>query len=511
MKDKKMTRKDREKKEAYYQSGLSRCRTERKFKIKCLGMVLMLMFFSVTTFAATGVNYSKVEHKGAIAVAGATLATVPFLTATGEFKELEGEELTKFIEKATDAELTQYHAEKNKADKVRLEKMQTDAKATKEQLEELVETIKQSNFDFTNALKEQSRVSNANLTKLIESSRQISLKTASLQKIHKHLEGLDLNKRAKDKVGGMERIEIKAAEVMSIAGGSIVTADDYSINVNNYVDSEIGHTPKPKNFILALITVETQSGTEKIWWSERTNEEGNAQFIGEGDLKPLISAKYTTKSSDIKEVAERWKMTNRMIMHTNRVVGDFQEHANELIEQQIDTKVLQGDGIGDNLLGIFNQVSAFIAPTSLIGFYQNPNIWDVINAIIAQISLANFTATDIVLNTVQRAIMFGTKDTQDRYIMPPFMTPDGKQISGLAVTFTNKMPEGKIMVGDMKKFKAVFSEDIMFDSGLMDDDFATNHTSFKLEAYLGVYIKAPNIPSIVVDDIATVKTAIGTV
>src|SRR5262249_12132339 len=146
-----------------------------------------------------------------------------------------------------------------------------------------------------------------------------------LQKVHDFITAAKLDDKVKSKKQGFEKMEIKAAALMTI-GTNITTVNGYSINVNNYVDTEIGAVPKPENFILALVTVETQEGAEKIWWSERTNEEGDATFIGEGDLKPLIDAEWITKSADIKEVAERWKMSNRMIRHTSRVVQDFREH-----------------------------------------------------------------------------------------------------------------------------------------------------------------------------------------
>lgn len=128
-------------------------------------------------------------------------------------------------------------------------------------------------------------------------------KAAILGSVQKFLtETAKLSDKAKNKTAGFEQMTIKAAALMTIES-NVVGANGFSVNVNNYIDPEIGHTPKPENFILPLVTVETQTGTEKIWWSERTNEQGDAQFIGEGDLKPLISAQWETKSADIKEVA----------------------------------------------------------------------------------------------------------------------------------------------------------------------------------------------------------------
>jgi len=215
------------------------------------------------------------------------------------------------------------------------------------------------------------------------------------------------------KNGYSNSVVLKAAELMSIGAVSpgtahITTANGYSINVNNFVDPNIYSAPKNKIFIMNYVSVTNQPGTEKIWWSERNNEEGDAEFIAEGGTKPLISAKWETKSADVKEVAERWKFTKRLLLHTNSVVDDFQRHARELIEQKIDDQVFTGDGITVNLSGLIDNASAFVVPAGLANYYDYVNIYDVMMAVLTQIEIANFSTTAIALHTSWRAKMFGS-------------------------------------------------------------------------------------------------------
>lgn len=311
-----------------------------------------------------------------------------------------------------------------------------------------------------------------------------------------------------------KKVVLKAAELMSIAAvgaGSahITTANGYSINVNNFVDPNIYSTPKNKIFIMNYVTVKRQPGTEKIWWSERNTEEGDAEFLLEGGTKPLVSAKWITKSADIKEVAERWKFTKRLLLHTNSVVEDFQEHSRELIEQKIDDGVFTGDGTGANLSGVTNQASAFVVPAALANYYDYVNIYDVMMAVLTQIEISNFSPSMIALHTSWKAKMFGVKSqTEAMYILHPLVTPDGKTFAGLPLVFSNKMDADYILAGDLSKFNVVFSENIMFEEGYSGTDFDENLISRKLEAFLGTYIAAPHTAAIVYDQIATIETAI---
>jgi hypothetical protein len=304
-------------------------------------------------------------------------------------------------------------------------------------------------------------------------------------------------------------LTIKAPALMTTANVTPNVTDGFNPLFGNYIDSEIGSVPKPEPFILPLITVTNQPGTESIWYVDRVNEEGDAEFIGEGDLKPLVDAEWKSTKAPIKEVAERWKFSKRLMNHAPSIVSNFREHANELIENKIDDELVTGDNLGNNLNGIETIASAFIVPTQLANYYTDANIYDAINSMATRVRLSNFKGQlTCVLNTVWKAQMQGLKKTDGEYIVPPFVTQDGNTVGEVRVVFTNKFADTKIMVGDLKKFKAVFAENIQYDEGYENDDFSRNLVSRKLEAFLGTYIKDSDAGAIISDDVATVLTAI---
>lgn len=299
---------------------------------------------------------------------------------------------------------------------------------------------------------------------------------------------------------------IKVAALMTTANVTPNVAGGFSPLFGNYIDTEIGHVPKPENIILPLVTVKTQPGTESIWTSDRINEDGDAAFIAEGALKPLADADWTSTKHDIKEVAVRWKFTKRLMMHAPAIVQDFQEHARELVDQKIDDQLLDGDGITVNLSGLETLASAFIVPAGLAGYYTAPNIYDVIMAMATRVRLSNFKGQlTAVLNTVWMAKMAGIKDAEERYIVAPFVAPDGTRVGAVNIKFSNKIGDDAILLGDLKKFNVVFAENIMYDEGYENDDFSKNLVSRKLEAFLGTYIKASDAGAILFGDISDIQ------
>lgn len=303
---------------------------------------------------------------------------------------------------------------------------------------------------------------------------------------------------------------IKAAALMTTANVIPNVAGGFSPLFGNYIDTEIGHVPKPDNIMLPLVTVKNQPGTESIWYSGRINEEGDAQFIGEGTLKPLADAEWKTYKAAIFEVAVRWKFTKRLMNHAPAVVEDFLQHAYELVEQRIDSSILSQVADTNNFAGLEQSAAAFVVPAQLAEYYAQANIWDVINAMATRIRLSNFKGQlTAVLNTVWEAKMMGIKDLEGRYITPPFVAPDGKKVGSVNIVFSNKIDDDGILIGELKRYNVVFAENVQYDEGYENDDFSKNLVSKKLEAFLGTYINPAYAGSILYDEISTVLTAIG--
>lgn len=302
---------------------------------------------------------------------------------------------------------------------------------------------------------------------------------------------------------------IKAAALMTTANILPNVAGGFSPLFGNYIDYEIGHLPLPNMIFLDLVTVRNAPGTENIYYSDRVNVQGDAAFIEEGTLKPLVDAQWQTTSKKTCEVALRWKQSKRLMAHAPSVIADFAERANQFMEQKVDDEILDGVESATDFNGLKAVGVPFIVPSLLANYYTFASIYDVIMACASQIRIANFkgdiTAT---LNTVWQAKMQGVKDSLGNYIIPPFVSKDGLNVGEVAVKFSNKVDPGDIVCGILKNYNLVVAENVSYDEGYENDDFSKNLVSKKLEAFMGSYVKASNSGSIIHDQIATILTAI---
>lgn len=298
----------------------------------------------------------------------------------------------------------------------------------------------------------------------------------------------------------------KAAALMTTANIiGIGSNSEWSPLFGNYIDSRIHRAPLLYSTIMEDITVTTQEGTENITWTERVNEDGDAEWLDEGEAKPLADAEWHTFSEKSKEVAVFWKFTTRFLFHTRLAVEDFQKYARELMENKIPNTALLGDATVNpkEIDGITTLASAWVVPPRLAGSTSSPNVYDAVLALATAIRIRGFKGMIVVrLNDVYSYLMkSATKDALGNYIVPPFSSPDGTRVSDVRVKFDSELPDGKILGGVLANYNLVICEDIIYDEGHENDDFRKNLVSRKLEAFVGSYLPGVHKPSIIYADI----------
>lgn len=387
--------------------------------------------------------------------------------------------------------------------KEEVSKMNFADKTSVDSLTAKIESIEKLNIE--EAVTKQAEI----IKELAELAQKVALNGEQSKKVEKTELGEFITR--KERVSnGWEKTTIKAAALMTTANVDPNVAGGFNQLFGNAIDPVIYSAPKQDPFIMSLVDTQTVPGTESVWYVERINQEGDAAFIAEGALKPLVDAEYKENKTSMKEVALRWKFTNRLLNHAPSVANDFVTHANELMELKADTGVLTGDGTGGNLAGIAELASPFVVPAQLANFYPAPTIFDAIMAVATYVRLNNFKGgLRCVLNTVWKAKFFGNKeDSTNNYILPSFVAPDGSRVGDIEISFQNGMPADKILLGDLKRFKVRISENMVYAEGYENDDFSKNLQSRKIETFMATYLPANHAGAIIYDDIATVLTAI---
>lgn len=252
----------------------------------------------------------------------------------------------------------------------------------------------------------------------------------------------------------------------------------------------------------------SNTASPRIVWAEKHNPQGNAGWLAEGGLKPLVSFEIQTNESYAKKIADKIKVSTEMVDDIDFIAQEIETELRYQVDIAVDTALLSGNGDGSNgattLKGLTQYVGGYVL-TSIST--TTPNDFDAIRSAIAQVITLNMVPNIVFVNTIDGANMDLVKDTQGRPLALEYRTPDGK-LYRLTVVETNQMPIGSFLVGDMTKFKVRNYQPFSVSYGWVNDDFEKNFFTVLGERRLHAYVASNDTGGFVYDTFSNVKTAI---
>ena len=309
---------------------------------------------------------------------------------------------------------------------------------------------------------------------------------------------------AKEKKDGVS-FEIKAATTFTI--GASYTGGTYDLTS---WDPEFARIQRRKPFIRQLVrTVPTSK--MYIAWAEETNPQGAVAPTAEGGAKPLISFQVIERTAKVEKIPAIFKVSRESLSDIPYLQSQINQELVELINLNLDTQILSGNGTSPNLKGILNfAIPAFAVPTGT-QHTPNANNYDVIMLAVTQVTIANFQPNYVIVNPIDKANMQLAKDQYGRYVMPPFTTVNGLEVAGVTVIENNGVVAGSFLVGDFSKSTVAMREEIGIQIGYENDDFTKNLITILAEVRAVQYIKTNHLGAFVYGTFSTAITAINAI
>lgn len=222
---------------------------------------------------------------------------------------------------------------------------------------------------------------------------------------------------------------------------------------------------------------------------KETGFTNNAAPVAEGAVKPESSMKFDLVTTSAKVIAH-WVKASRQILddasQLQSIVDQRLRYGLAYVEEQ---QLLNGDGTGQNLLGIVPQASAYTAPIAVSG----ATIIDQIRLALLQAELAEYPSTGIVMNPKDWTRVELLKDNQGRYIIGNPQGNAAASLWGIPVVTTQAMQEGKFLAGAFRLGAQLFDrwEARVEISTENQDDFIRNMVTILAEERLALAVYRP--------------------
>lgn len=209
-----------------------------------------------------------------------------------------------------------------------------------------------------------------------------------------------------------------------------------------------------------------------------------------GTTKPQSEIKFEIATASVTTIAH-WVQATRQILDDVPMLQSYIDgrlryglaYAEEL-------QLLNGDGNGTNLNGVYTQATASTANLAVV---SAPTKLDVLRYAMLQAALAEFPATGIVLHPTDWATIETLKDTAGNYIIGDPAAQLQARVWGLPVVATQAMTVDKFLVGAFQLGAQIFDrQDARVEISTEDsDNFRKNLVTILAEERLALAVYRP--------------------
>jgi len=233
------------------------------------------------------------------------------------------------------------------------------------------------------------------------------------------------------------------------------------------------------------------NGTVRYYdWDEDTIARA-AAAVAEGAPFPESTAKFKKGSINLQKIGDTLPVTEEFFEYETLFAAELGMFLETNVSLEIDRQLADGDGTGNTITGLKASVNAYTLPTT--GSIVDPTIYDLIVKVSEAITLtggAKYQPDFAVMNIADINRMTLSKDANQNYILPPFVSRDGSQVSGIVVIESNIITANTMVVGDRRFARIYEMGGIVLSKGMVGTQFTEDELTLKARKRLAFLIRA---------------------
>ena len=264
---------------------------------------------------------------------------------------------------------------------------------------------------------------------------------------------------------------------------TLVQRSAIASNENAYDVPDIGKLATRKLTLYDLfpkVTVGAKSnGTVRYYdWDAATTARA-AAAIAENGTFPASTATFSKYLLDLKKIGDTLPVTEEFFEDEQLFAAELGMFLSTNVDIAIDTQLATGDGTSNTLTGIVSSSTAFAAVASGIA---SPNIYDLVIKVsegITKTGGSKYMPNFVLMNITDINKMKLTKDHNDNYILPPFVSRSGEQVGTINVIECNAITANTLVVGDNRYARIYEMPGIVLSKGMVSTQFVEDTMTLK--------------------------------
>jgi HK97 family phage major capsid protein len=270
----------------------------------------------------------------------------------------------------------------------------------------------------------------------------------------------------------------------------------------------IAYAPEQPLSLLNVIPTGTTS-SNKLEWVEKTDENGLPAFRAEFLAAPQRSWKSIVRSTDVSKLTVYSEFSKEILDDVDYFRSEVYRDLSTQMRLKLESSAYSGDGTPPELKGVLEYAQPWDNDGNKLEAGVSANIYDVIGAAVTQIGKEYHTANVVMVNNWLFRKMRWTKDSNNNYIIPPFVS-GGQTIENLRVVITELVDDNCLLVADINKAQLYIKKDLVLE---MFDQHAENAIKdiVVVKATMRAALKIKNTDAkafVYCDDVAAAITAL---
>ena len=249
--------------------------------------------------------------------------------------------------------------------------------------------------------------------------------------------------------------------------------------------------PQDRQFTIHDLLMPGRMDGNALEFVQETGFVNNAGMVVEGDKKPQSDIKFDLKSTTAKVIAHYMKASRQILDDASQLQSYIDGRLRYGLAFKEEQQILNGDGTGQNLLGIIPQATAYVRPVGVATSAESKI--DTLRYAMLQAVLAEYPASGHVLNPIDWAAIETLKDTSGQYIIGNPQGALNPTLWKLPVVETQAIAVNKFLTGAFSMGAQIFDRwasrvEVATEN---EDDFVKNLVTILAEERLALAVYRP--------------------
>lgn len=232
------------------------------------------------------------------------------------------------------------------------------------------------------------------------------------------------------------------------------------------------------------VSSSNHNGTIRYYdWDEATIARASA-MVAEGAAFPESTAAWTTNVIDLKKIGDSLPVSEEFLEDESMFAAELGQFLTTNVDLKIDDQIANGDGIGNNVKGLFASVDAYAPVASGI---QDASIYDLFPKVCEAITTtggAKYMPNVAFMNKADINKYKLKKDANNNYVVPPFVSRDGDVIDGVTVIESNVVAANSLVLGDNRFARIYEKAGFSVSQGEVNAQFTSDMKTLKVRKRL---------------------------